>query len=653
MSALLGVFGAPGAAADPRQAARMLGAMASRGADCSAVRRIGTVVLAAARHAWELDAALSGSVTVVQQDDVAVAADASLFYRTDLVRKLRERGVRPLGDSPSQLILSAYLAWGVDCARELEGDFAFVVWDARTRSVFAARDFTGKRPLFYAQVGDGLLVASSIVALEAHPECPRELDLAVLAEEVGALTGSDTDTCWKGIQRLAPGHSLRWRAGEPVHTAAWWPVPEFSDSGGASFDDAAAELRTLLLAAMNERMAATGPTALCLSGGWDSPSLFGVGRELLRSAGDTTRRLEPISISFPPGDPGREDDVISSIVAYWKADTAWLRSDDIPPLDDLLERASRREEPFPHPFELMNRALARTGRSLGSRIVLDGNGGDQLFQVSTAYLTDLFSSGKWPSLAREWQAMGGGGWRSLLGQTVLPSLPPGVLHRMAGVGGKAVRSAMLERRPPPWMSERFVREHRLLERERSHVPARGDRSHSAYETAWQLTRPLVGRMTALLGTFAMEEGVEHRSPFTDSRVLAFAASRPVTDRRSGRETKRLLRHAVKGLLPEAVLAPRPYRTGSPIRYLTSAIQSAMPSLIERTMKEPILGDLGILDPKAFRQSWDDSVRQDDQNLCVSLYLTMEVELWLRARAAHDAGEVRRSQSAGTRLAIVS
>ncbi|HEX5408515.1 MAG TPA: asparagine synthase-related protein [Gemmatimonadaceae bacterium] len=653
MSALLGVFGAPGAAADPRQAARMLGAMASRGADRSAVRRIGTVVLAAARHAWELDAALSGSVIVVQQDDVAVAADASLFYRADLVRKLRERGVRPLGDSPSQLILSAYLTWGVDCARELEGDFAFVVWDARTRSVFAARDFTGKRPLFYAQVGDGLLVASSIAALEAHPECPRELDLAVLAEEVGALTGSETDTCWKGIQRLAPGHSLWWRAGEPVHTAAWWPVPEFSDSGGVPFDDAAAELRALLLAAMNERMAATGPTALCLSGGWDSPSLFGVGRELLRSAGDTARRLEPISISFPPGDPGREDDVISSIVAYWKADTTWLRSDDIPPLDDLLERAAHREEPFPHPFELMNRALARTGRSLGTRIVLDGNGGDQLFQVSTAYLTDLFSSGRWPSLAREWQAQGGGGWRSLLGQTVLPSLPAGILHRMAAVGGKAARAAMLERRPPPWMSERFVREHRLLERERLHVPARGDRSHSAYETAWQLTRPLVGRMTALLGTFAMEEGVEHRSPFTDSRVLAFAAARPVTDRRSGRETKRLLRRAVKGLLPEAVLAPRPYRTGSPIRYLTGAIRSTMPSLIERTMKEPVLGDLGILDPKAFRQSWDDSVRHDDQNLCVSLYLTMEVELWLRARAAHDVGEVRRSQSAGTRLAIVS
>ena len=76
------------------------------------------------------------------------------------------------------------------------------------------------------------------------------------------------------------------------------------------------------------------------------------------------------------------------------------------------------------------------------------------------------------------------------------------------------------------LDEELAREHGLLDRERRHVPERGSRSHAAYETAWQLTRPLIGRMTASLGTFALEEGVEHRSPFTDSRVLRFAASRP-------------------------------------------------------------------------------------------------------------------------------
>jgi hypothetical protein len=65
----------------------------------------------------------------------------------------------------------------------------------------------------------------------------------------------------------------------------------------------------------------------------------------------------------------------------------------------------------------------------------------------------------------------------------------------------------------------------------------------------------------------------------------------------------------------------------------------MPRLIERNMKNPVLGDLGIIEPGVFRRMWEESVRRDDLNLCVSLYLTMEVELWLRARAtrAGDRG----------------
>ncbi|HEY9516902.1 MAG TPA: asparagine synthase-related protein [Gemmatimonadaceae bacterium] len=653
MSSILGVFGAPGAVADPRQAARMLGAMRRRGADCSAVHSIGTIVLAAARYEWELDPALSGPVVVARQGDVAVAADASLFYRADLARKLRDHGAPPPGETPSELILTAYLAWGADCARELEGDFAFVVWDARTRSVFAARDFTGKRPLYFAEAGNTLLVASSLAGLQAHPECPRELDLAVIAEEAGTLTGSATETCWRGIQRLPPGHHLHWRAGEPSRVAAYWPVPEFADHGGARFDEAAEELRSLLSAAVDERLAHTGPTALCLSGGWDSPSLYATGQQLLRDSGDGRRTLDAVSISFPEGDPGREDEVISSIVAHWGTDTTWVRSGDVPPLEGLLDRAARRDEPFPHPFEMMNRALARTGQSLGARIVLDGNGGDQLFQASSSYLADLFAAGRWPSFVKEWRARGGGGWRELLRQTLLPSLPAPVLLRIANMRGGRPVVDTIERRPPAWIRARFAREHGLLDRERRHVPERGARSHAAYETAWQLTRPLIGRMTASLGTFALEEGVEHRSPFTDSRVLRFAASRPVSDRRSGRETKRLLRRAMKGLLPDEVLAPRPRRTGSPIRYLTGAIQAAMPDLIEQTMRDPVLGDLGILDPREFRRSWEDSVRRDDPNMCVSLYLTMEVELWLRARASHRSEMDSEAHEGSTRMAIVS
>jgi asparagine synthase (glutamine-hydrolysing) len=655
VSSILGVFDPFLRATDSRQLSRMLAAMAHRGADCTSVRHVGSGALAVARCEWELTPTHAGTVVIAEEGRVTVAADASLFYRADLARKLRYKGITAAADTPTHLILAAYQAWGADCARELEGDFAFIVWDEPRRSVFAARDFAGKRPLYFTETGDALLAASSLGALLAHTRCARELDLAVIAEEAAVLAGTASNTCWRGIHRLPPGHSLHWHVGERAKMVPWWHPPRFADrdSGQLPFDEAAEELRRLLTGAVDERLARQGSTALFLSGGWDSPSLYATGQRLLSDARDYGRRLEPVSVSFPEGDPGREDDVISSIVGYWEGKTKWIHSNDIPPLAGVLERAAHRDEPFPHLFEMMNRALARAGRSLGARVVLDGNGGDQLFQASSAYLTDLFTTGRGPTFAREWNAKGGGDWRELLRCTLLPTLSASALHQIADArGGRPVVNT-LERSLPSWISPAFAREHSLLDRERSNVPRRDGMSRAARESAWQLTRPLIGRMTAALGGLALEEGVEHRSPFTDARIVAFAASRPVLERRSGRETKRLLRRAMKGLLPDSVLAPRPYRTGSPIRYLTNAIVATMPSLIERTMRNPVLGDLGIIEPEVFRRKWEECVRQDDLNLCVSLYLTMEVELWLRARAHATRGHEGDPQKRRARLAFTS
>ncbi len=653
MSSIIGVFDPLLAATDSRQLSRMLAAMAHRGADCSSVRHVGSGALAVARCEWELSPSHAGTIMIAEEGRVTVAADASLFYRADLARKLRYKGITVAGNTPTHLILAAYQAWGADCVRELEGDFAFIVWDEPRRSVFAARDFTGKRPLFFTETDDMLLAASSLAAILAHTRCTRELDLAVIAEEAAVLAGTASDTCWRGIYRLPPGHCLQWRVGERARVSPWWHVPHFADrdSGQLPFDQAAEELRRLLTGAIDERLAKNGSTAIFLSGGWDSPSIYATAQRLLSDTRDSSRRVDAVSISFPEGDPGREDEVISSIVGYWEEKTTWIDSRTVPPLIDVMERAARRDEPFPHLFEMMNRALARTGRSLGARVALDGNGGDQLFQASSSYLTDLFASGRWPTLAREWRARGGGGWRALLRHTLIPSLPDPVLHRLSEARGGRPLVHTLEHTLPEWIRPAFASEHSLLERERHNVLRRDGLSRAARESAWQLTRPLIGRMTAALGGLALEEGVEHRSPFTDARVVAFAASRPVSERRSGRETKRLLRHAMKGLLPDTVLAPRPYRTGSPIRYLTSAIVAAMPRLIERNMKNPVLGDLGIIEPGVFRRMWEESVGRDDLNLCVSLYLTMEVELWLRARATHGSERGTSSMANRARLAF--
>lgn len=630
MSAILGIAGPLVRSAEPVVLRSILRAMARRGVDRAAWRDVGGALLGAAQCAWEPAGTSGGAVLVARDGEVAVAADATLYYTGELQQALRSFGVRPTGTAPYQLILAAYRAWGAECAARLEGDFAFVLWDARTGTLVAARDFGAKRPLHCAPLGGSILVASTIEALRAHPACPSVLDPAVIAEEAGALSGSSTATVWRGITRIPPGHSLIWRASEPGRTRVepHWHPPQFQDRARAS--DGTEELLALLGDAVAERLAADGPTALALSGGWDSPAVFAAGsRVLARAPG--RRALHPISVSFPPGDPGREDELIESIVRHWNATTTWLASDDIPALDRMLRRAATREEPFPHPFEPMNRAIARAAVGAGAHVVLDGNGGDQLFETSSIYLADLARGGRWLALSREWRARGGGA-RALVRDAIVPALPNAIL----GAAGQssAFRSLgdQFSRRPPCWMRPEFVRAHDLEGREHRRAPSRAGRSLAATESAWQLTRPVLGRMASSLASYTLDEGAEHRSPLYDGRIVRFAAGRPVSERRSGRETKRLLRRAMRGLLPPEVLAPRASRTGVPIRYLTTAIRSALPFWRERVLRGSMLAELGIIDPIRLGESYDRCIAGSGAHETVALYLALETELWLQTHA---------------------
>src|SRR5690242_19500636 len=123
--------------------------------DRFAIWRGAGALLAVARHPWEMALSFSGDALVLVEDDLAVAADASVYYCDDLRAALARAHVGVTGPSASHLILAAYRAWGADCAAHLEGDFAFVVWDAKSRTVVAARDFSGKRTLYYSSQSHG------------------------------------------------------------------------------------------------------------------------------------------------------------------------------------------------------------------------------------------------------------------------------------------------------------------------------------------------------------------------------------------------------------------------------------------------------------------------------------------------------------------
>jgi asparagine synthase (glutamine-hydrolysing) len=644
MSSIVGILEPDGRPVTEALAERMLDAMSARGSEVREVWTEGGVALAVARYGWETTPTFSGESMVVQRGDLVAVADASIYYRDDLLRKLAAHHAVPTSVTPTELILSAYRVWGAGLARELEGDFAFLLYDGSARRLIAGRDASGVRPLYHARAGSALVAASTIGGVRAHPGAPDGFDLAgVGLEAAGVVFAYDDHTCYRGIDVHAAGSTAVWSASGEVVVDRWWDPPREGEDRPQ--DRAAEELRAILGDAVEQRVDPSGDTALWLSGGWDSTAVFAMSQVRL---GEERRRIRPVSVSYPPGDTGREDEVIQSIMEHWDHDVRWVDSAGVSLIDVTERYARHRDEPYPFMFEPWMRHLARESRQTGARVVMTGHGGNFLFASSLAFLSDLLAAGRLRTLRREWRAL-----RVRKGQrasqffkwAVQPMLPPRVLSAMERVRGRPLLG-IYERPLPPWLDRGFIRAHGLEERARAATPVARGGSRSGHELYWFMTHPFFPRVNASSFEATLAEGVEQRAPLYDPRLIRFAAAGPYHERYSRAGTKRLLRRAMSGLLPDSVLADRfGRRDGTLESYVDRSLRGAIPEL-RRLLDRPRLAELGVVDPSVLRAAIDAfengtaQLFQPEQLLSVA-----HVEAWLRAHDPVGSTQDRHTASA--------
>jgi asparagine synthase (glutamine-hydrolysing) len=538
--------------------------------------------------------------------------------------------VAAAGDTPSHLIAAAYQAWGDDCAAHLEGDFSFLLWDRRERRLLAARDLTGTRPLCFTSVGPQLVLATSLASLAAFPGVSRQLNQAAIAETIiSAASYAVDETEFTAMQRLPAGHRLTWRPGEAPRVERFAAGPRFDQGSRADLREGGARLRETLGAAVRERMAGQGTTTVWMSGGYDSPSIFALAN---RAAG-TGQQVRPVSMSYPEGDTGREDELIQAVADFHRVPVEWIQIGDVAGHRPLPEWAGERDESFAHHYEPWNRALSQGSRRAGGRIALSGNGGDQFFSVSPVFLADLLRTGRWLTLAREARALGfrPRGYRELFHWALQPNLSAG-LHRLIGMarGGRPLRPH-LQAAFPDWFPADPALRRRLRERQWHYGYRRPGEPFSSAESNWYLNTSFGQRVSSLVSTIAHGEGVEVRSPMYDRRVLELLASRHRADRFGEGENKQLLRAALDGLLPSEHLARRRKRTGLPGGYLVRVLPQTLELGMSGLGASLRLADLGVLEPVRFRAIYERYQRQPqrESNSGAQLFEILAVEYWLR------------------------
>ena len=563
-----------------------------------------------------------------------VVSDATLYYVDDLLQALRGVGITPVSQRPADLIAAAVAAWGDEATERLEGDYAFVALDVGRRRVIGVRDWGGLRSLYFALAGDAVSFASEPTALAALPEVDGSLNLPFLAEAVTGRFESRHESAFNGVEVVPAGFLISVQLGDggvppKVERVRQFTPPLFlgEERARVPYEKAKDELRLLMEAAVRERIPSEGPVTVTLSGGRDSPAVYGLARLL------EGERIRSVSVSYPLGDPGREDEIILDVLRHCGGEPHFIDSQSIPVLGEAMAGADTRPEPFGHAFAEFQEALARAARGQGAHVILNGSGGDQFFSGEPSYLADLLRGGRLHTLVREWRMLQlGADWRLFFKMAILPNLGPRGRRFFAFLNGGTPWLDPFDHALVPWLRADFAENAGLASRHLRNFPSRqSTRSAADFERQWLLDHPFYPRVFAEAYRLYLKEGIELRAPLADRRLLRFAATRPRWERRMGWQMKTLMRASLTDVLPHSVTGSRPRPTGTTEGLFDSAVRAHLKRLFDETHQLSALSRLGVVDSEVYRRSLDRILEQKSPEPATGAVYTILAEVWLKSR----------------------
>jgi asparagine synthase (glutamine-hydrolysing) len=324
-----------------------------------------------------IDLSPAGKQPMTNEDEtVWITFNGEIYNFQEIRKKLKAKGHTFRSQSDTEVVVHLYEELGTGCLEELNGMFAFALWDARGQTLFLARDRVGKKPLHYCLARGHLIFASEIKALLQHPLVSRELDLASLNKYLAFEYVPAPHSILKAIKKLEPGHYLLFRDGA-ITTSPYWDIPmedyPISDRTEPQYID---ELKELLERAVAARLVADVPVGLFVSGGLDS----GLVAALARRAKEN---LECFSIGFEEAsfDESRYAQQIArslGIKHHLKVFSAKEMLSMVQRLPEILD------EPLADPSILPVFLLSQFA-SAHMKFVLSGDGGDELFAGYQTY----------------------------------------------------------------------------------------------------------------------------------------------------------------------------------------------------------------------------------------------------------------------------
>jgi asparagine synthase (glutamine-hydrolysing) len=475
-----------------------------------------------------------------QGDRYWISYNGEVYNYLELRQELQLMGFRFSTGTDTEVILSAYVAWGTSCFARFNGMWGMAIWDGRRRQLILSRDRLGVKPLYYVNLPHLLLFSSEIKGLLASNYVSPQLDQGVAIDYLKwATVNHDQRTFFKGIHSFPAGHFAEIDWDQPTEWKAepFWSLTAPEHAASISMNDASDRFHEVFSDAVAKRMRSDVPVGSCLSGGLDSSAIVCVANLL----GMSDRKEFHTFTSCSP-DPRFDERQWSDLVNVAVGATPHhVMPEPHRFLEDLEAVLWHQEEPFTSASMYAQWLVMSEARRAKVPVLLDGQGADEALcgyrKFYVFYLQELVQAHRWKQFLVE------------LGQLLLHG-DRGILRWREG---RRYLPSRLQSRL--WSLRNLLRSEMRKSWEMSTLQLSGRRSVAERQVI-DLLRFSLPALLRYEDRNSMAWSVETRVPFLDYRLVEFLISLPVSRKLARGRTKALMREGLKGVVPQQILDRR-------------------------------------------------------------------------------------------------
>lgn len=550
-----------------------------------------------------------------EDDNLMLTQNGELYDYKRIRADLTTRGARFQSKSDSELVIHLYQRYGLDeMLKQCRGEFAFALYDKAEDQLMLVRDRFGIKPLYWTSVNGTLVFGSELKVLFAHPDVPRKFSAEGVYHQL-MQTMVPGSTAFEGIQQVKPGHALIIKrdghGGFTIEDKKYWDMDypklgERDESQDESFYIEA--VREKLLEAVQLRLEADVPVACYLSGGIDSCSTLGM------AAASQQSPVKAFTIGFD--DAAYDESVIAEEMAQSvKADQDIMRLNANHLYDHFEETLWHTERTIYNTLGVAKLLMSRHVNEAGYKVVVTGEGSDELFSGYPAFRRDMFLHGMDSLNAderKEWEKLLAESNKLFKGAMLAENeIHDEALDSLVGFTPSCLQPWLRAAEHVPSLLHEDLRAQTAVYQPGKAIAEALDADmldgrHPLDKTQYVWIKTMLEGQILTWGgdRVDMANSMEARPPFLDHHLAELATKLPPFMRIKGKTEKYVLREAMKGLLPKTLYEREKFAFMAPPAHTDPDKWKAVEKLAEKYLSDEAIVEAGLLDIQGVKQVFD-------------------------------------------------